>query len=90
LAVQIDAGEDLAEVGDGTERPALVVQAVDRLMDGGRDVTGPADRIQPPGGPEALAPVLIPAAHVDDDVTVRADGVSHRHVVGPERPVRFG
>jgi hypothetical protein len=33
LAVEIDGGEDAAQVGDGPERSALVVQAVDGLMD---------------------------------------------------------
>src|SRR5690242_1483469 len=40
IAVEVDGGEAAAQVGGAPERPALVVEAVDGLVDRGRDVTG--------------------------------------------------
>jgi len=46
--------------GGVAERPALVVQAVDGLVDRGWDVAGSPARLETAGGPEPLALILLP------------------------------
>ena len=90
LAVEVDGGEDAAQVSEGPERPALVVQTVDGLVDRRGDMAGLAARLHAAGGPESLPSVLVPGAHINQGAAVSADRVAHRRVAGPEPTVLPG
>src|ERR1700738_3843706 len=87
LGVEVDRGEDAAQIGRGAERSPLVVKPVDWLVDRGRDVASAAIGLQTTGGPEPLPLVLGCRAHVHQRGTRPPDGVSDRRQVRMEAPV---
>src|SRR5262249_60505952 len=87
VAVEVGGGEDAADVFGAAERPALVVEAVDGLVDRGRDVTGAAAGLHAAGGPEPLPLVLGLRAHVHDGGGGVADRARHLGVAGAQPAV---
>ncbi|HYU66693.1 MAG TPA: hypothetical protein VEK09_08065 [Jatrophihabitantaceae bacterium] len=59
LTVGVEVGrEELAQFTLAAKRAVLVIDPIDRLVDGGRYVPGAAVRFQSAGGPEPLTAVL--------------------------------
>src|SRR5947209_17771133 len=81
-AVEVDGGEDGAQGGRVPERPPLVVQAVDGLVDRGGDVTGAATGLEAAGGPEPLALVLLHRTDIQQRSAGAADRVPDGRVTG--------
>src|SRR6185437_7499556 len=82
-SVQDHRCEHIAQLRSTAERPIVAVDAVNRLVQGRRQVPGAAAWLHAAGRPETLAPVLSHRAHIDQGGSRLADSLADR---GPVRP----